>query len=93
MSLGDKAKDVTQKVAGKVEEAVGKKTDDAELTHQGQKDQVMGVASTRRRPRTRSTASDRRPLLTPVPLVGAGVRCVRRGRVRRVRPAEPVQKA
>jgi uncharacterized protein YjbJ (UPF0337 family) len=42
MSLGDKAKDVTQKVAGKVEEAVGKHTDDAELTHQGQKDQVMG---------------------------------------------------
>ncbi len=42
MSLGDKAKDVTQKVAGKVEEAVGHKTDDAELTHQGQKDQVMG---------------------------------------------------
>ena len=30
MSLGDKAKDVTQKVTGKVEEAVG------------QKDQVMG---------------------------------------------------
>jgi len=42
MSLGDKAKDVTQKVTGKVEEAVGHKTDDAELTHQGQKDQVMG---------------------------------------------------
>lgn len=42
MSLGDKAKDVTQKVAGKAEETVGKHTDDAELTHQGQKDQVMG---------------------------------------------------
>ena len=42
MSLADKARDVTQKVAGKVEEAVGKKTDDAELTHLGQKDQVMG---------------------------------------------------
>lgn len=44
MSLADKAKDVTQKVAGKVEETVGKHTDDAELTHQGQKDQVMGEA-------------------------------------------------
>jgi uncharacterized protein YjbJ (UPF0337 family) len=44
MSLGDKAKDVTQKVAGKAEEFVGKKTDDDELTHQGQKDQVMGEA-------------------------------------------------
>ncbi|MFJ4296284.1 CsbD family protein [Curtobacterium sp. SP.BCp] len=42
MSLGDKAKDVTQKVVGKVEEAVGKHTDDDELKHQGQKDQVMG---------------------------------------------------
>lgn len=42
MSLGDKAKDVTQKVVGKAEEAVGKHTDDAELKHQGQKDQVMG---------------------------------------------------
>ena len=39
MSLGDKAKDVTQKVVGKAEEAVGKHTDDAELTHQGQYDQ------------------------------------------------------
>ncbi|MGN7191201.1 MULTISPECIES: CsbD family protein [unclassified Curtobacterium] len=44
MSLADKAKDVTQKVVGKVEETVGKHTDDAELTHQGQKDQVMGEA-------------------------------------------------
>ncbi|GGK92776.1 uncharacterized protein YjbJ (UPF0337 family) [Curtobacterium luteum] len=42
MSLGDKAKDVTQKLVGKVEEAVGKHTDDDELKHQGQKDQVMG---------------------------------------------------
>jgi uncharacterized protein YjbJ (UPF0337 family) len=42
MSIGDKAKDAVQKAAGHVEEAVGKKTDDAELTHQGQKDQVMG---------------------------------------------------
>ncbi|WP_156463481.1 CsbD family protein [Curtobacterium sp. Leaf183] len=42
MSLGDKAKDATQKIVGKVEETVGKHTDDAELTHQGQKDQVMG---------------------------------------------------
>lgn len=44
MSLGDKAKDVTQKAAGKAEEFVGKKTDDNELTHQGQKDQAMGEA-------------------------------------------------
>ena len=44
MSLGDQAKDATQKIVGKVEEAVGKHTDDAELTHQGQKDQVMGEA-------------------------------------------------
>ncbi|WP_144763068.1 CsbD family protein [Curtobacterium sp. 9128] len=42
MSLADKAKDATQKIAGKAEEAVGKHTDDAELKHQGQKDQVMG---------------------------------------------------
>ncbi len=42
MSIGDKAKDVAQKAAGKAEEFVGKKTDDAELTHQGQKDQAMG---------------------------------------------------
>lgn len=42
MSLGDKAKDVTQKLVGKVEEAVGKHTDDDELQHQGQKDQAMG---------------------------------------------------
>lgn len=40
MSLGDKAKDATQKVAGKAEEFVGKKTDDAELTEQGQFDQA-----------------------------------------------------
>jgi len=44
MSIGDKAKDAVQKVAGKAEEAVGKKTDDAELTHQGQKDQAMSDA-------------------------------------------------
>lgn len=42
MSTGDKAKDVIQQVAGKAEEAVGKRTDDAELTAQGQKDQSMG---------------------------------------------------
>jgi len=39
MSLGDKAKDVTQKVVGKAEEAVGKHTDYTELTQQGQFDQ------------------------------------------------------
>lgn len=44
MSVGDKAKDVIQKTAGKAEEAVGKSTDDAELTAQGQKDQEMGEA-------------------------------------------------
>ena len=42
MSVGDKAKDFVQKAAGKAEEAVGKRTDDEELTHQGQKDQHMG---------------------------------------------------
>ncbi|WP_375406842.1 CsbD family protein [uncultured Amnibacterium sp.] len=42
MSAGDKAKDVIQQVAGKAEETVGKRTDDAELTAQGQKDQSMG---------------------------------------------------
>ncbi|MGT2425075.1 CsbD family protein [Amnibacterium kyonggiense] len=42
MALGDKAKDAVQQVAGKAEEAVGKRTDDAELTGQGQKDQAMG---------------------------------------------------
>jgi len=44
MSIGDKAKDAVQQVAGKAEEAVGKRTDDAELTAQGQKDQGMGEA-------------------------------------------------
>lgn len=44
MSLGDKAKDVVQKAAGKAEEAVGKRTDDDELTQQGHKDQAMGEA-------------------------------------------------
>jgi uncharacterized protein YjbJ (UPF0337 family) len=44
MSLADKAKDATQKIAGKAEEAVGKHTDDAELTAQGHKDQGMGEA-------------------------------------------------
>ena len=44
MSIGDKAKDAVQQVAGKAEEAVGKRTDDAELTAQGQKDQDMGEA-------------------------------------------------
>jgi uncharacterized protein YjbJ (UPF0337 family) len=42
MSIGDKAKDAVQKTAGKAEEFVGKKTDDAELTEQGHKDQHMG---------------------------------------------------
>ena len=42
MSIGDKAKDAVQKTAGKAEEFVGKKTDDAELTAQGHKDQSMG---------------------------------------------------
>ena len=41
MSIGDKAKDAVQKTAGKAEEFVGKKTDDAELTAQGQKDKAM----------------------------------------------------
>ena len=41
MSVGDKAKDFVQKAAGHVEEAVGKKTDDPELTAQGQKDKSM----------------------------------------------------
>jgi uncharacterized protein YjbJ (UPF0337 family) len=44
MSVGDKAKDAVQQAAGKAEEAVGKRTDDAELTAQGQKDQDMGEA-------------------------------------------------
>lgn len=44
MSIGDKAKDVVQKATGKAEEAIGKKTDDAELAAQGQKDQNMGEA-------------------------------------------------
>lgn len=43
MSAVDKAKNVVQQAVGKVEEAVGKKTDDAELTAQGQKDQAMGA--------------------------------------------------
>lgn len=42
MSIGDKAKDVVQKAAGKAEEVVGKRTDDAELTQQGHEDQAMG---------------------------------------------------
>lgn len=44
MSVGDKAKNVVQQTVGKVEESVGKRTDDEELTHQGQKDQNMGDA-------------------------------------------------
>lgn len=44
MSIGDKAKNVVQQTVGKAEEAVGKKTDDAELTAQGEKDQSMGSA-------------------------------------------------
>lgn len=44
MSIGDKAKNVVQQTVGKAEEAVGKKTDDAELTAQGHKDQGMGAA-------------------------------------------------
>ena len=43
MSAGDKLKNVVQKTVGKAEEVVGKKTDDAELTAQGQKDQAMGA--------------------------------------------------
>ncbi|TNM70236.1 CsbD family protein [Streptomyces sp. NP160] len=43
MSAVDKAKNVVQQTVGKVEEAVGRKTDDAELTAQGQKDQAMGA--------------------------------------------------
>ena len=42
MSIGDKAKDAVQQAAGKAEEAVGTRTDDAELTAQGRKDQSMG---------------------------------------------------
>ncbi|MFD1722006.1 CsbD family protein [Amnibacterium endophyticum] len=42
MAIGDKAKDAVQQAAGKAEEAVGKRTDDAELTGQGVKDQDMG---------------------------------------------------
>lgn len=42
MSIGDKAKNAVQQGVGKAEEAVGKHTDDEELTHQGQKDQDMG---------------------------------------------------
>ena len=41
MSIGDKAKDAAQKVAGKAESFVGEHTDDAELAGQGQKDQSM----------------------------------------------------
>jgi uncharacterized protein YjbJ (UPF0337 family) len=44
MSLGDKAKDATQKIVGKVEETVGEHTDDQELHAQGKKDQHMGEA-------------------------------------------------
>lgn len=42
MSAVDKAKNVVQQAVGKAEEVVGKKTDDAELVAQGQKDQAMG---------------------------------------------------
>lgn len=42
MSIGDKAKDAVQQTVGKAEEAVGKRTDDAEQVAQGQKDQQMG---------------------------------------------------
>jgi uncharacterized protein YjbJ (UPF0337 family) len=44
MSAVDKGKDAVQQVAGKAEEAVGKRTDDAALTEQGRKDQSMGEA-------------------------------------------------
>jgi len=44
MSAGDKIKNVVQQTVGKAEELVGKKTDDAELTAQGHKDQSMGEA-------------------------------------------------
>lgn len=43
MSATDKAKNVVQQAAGKAEEAVGKRTDDAELTAQGQFDQGKGA--------------------------------------------------
>lgn len=42
MGLGDKAKDAVQQTAGKAEEFVGKKTDDAELAEQGRFDQERG---------------------------------------------------
>ena len=42
MAAGDKIKDTVQQAAGVAEEAVGKRTDDAELTGQGQKDKAMG---------------------------------------------------
>jgi len=42
MSAVDKAKNVVQQTVGKAEEAVGKRTDDAELTAQGQFDQDKG---------------------------------------------------
>ena len=38
----DKAKDVIQQGIGKAEEAVGKRTDDAEQVAEGRKDQEMG---------------------------------------------------
>ncbi|PWJ53122.1 CsbD-like [Quadrisphaera granulorum] len=44
MSTTDKLKNAVQQVVGKAEEAVGKRTDDPELTAQGQKDQAMGAA-------------------------------------------------
>ncbi|GAA2025052.1 CsbD family protein [Pseudokineococcus marinus] len=44
MSAGDKIKNAVQQTVGKAEEVVGKKTDDAELHAQGQKDQSMGAA-------------------------------------------------
>ncbi|PRY10057.1 CsbD family protein [Kineococcus rhizosphaerae] len=44
MSIGDKAKNVVQQTVGKAEEVVGKRTDDAELTAQGEKDQTTGAA-------------------------------------------------
>jgi uncharacterized protein YjbJ (UPF0337 family) len=42
MSTEDKIKNTTQKVGGKIKEAVGKHTDDRELQAEGKKDQAAG---------------------------------------------------
>ena len=41
MSIGDKAKDVVQKIVGKAEAFIGEKTNDDELKVQAQKDLKM----------------------------------------------------